>query len=247
MTGFHRELGDEFEAYAESNETPGVVRDGRHQKDVANALRWASIALIGVFIASVISVILPIRLLSPEWLDKLINSIRGGASFPLEGVLFMMLASVLFPGDPILERDLKRVRKFAAAMSLIFLLMVPLQIFTGLKVIGGRTTSEFESLAMLKSGASAINNSVTEADFRAALGSIPGAPPLPATKLAEPIPSLKANVLQQITPQIKRLETLIEEQRRKRTELFIGFSIRDAFICLLYALAFRAMAKQSLF
>jgi len=53
-------------------------------------------------------------------------------------------------------------------------------------------------------------------------------------------------VLQQINPQIKRLETLIEQQRRKRTELFIGFSIRDVIIYLLYALAFGAMARRTL-
>jgi len=131
-------------------------------------------------------------------------------------------------------------------MSLIFLAIAPPQLYTGLRVIGGRTTNEFESLAVLNLGASAIDRSVSEAEFRAALGSIPGARPLPATTLTEPIPSLKANVLQQISPQIKRLETLIEEQRRKRTEQFIGFSIRDVFICLLYALAFGAMAKRSL-
>ena len=263
MTNFPRELGDEIESYVEVNESPGEVNESPGEvnespgevkrstnnlfkKDVANALRWASIALIGIFIASVISVILPIQLFKLEWQDKLIGSIRGGASFPLEGVLFMMLASLLAPDDPVISKHLRRVRKFSAAMSLIFLLMIPLQLYTGFKLIGGRTIGEFESLAVLKNGAYAIDQSVSEADFRAALGSIPGAPPLPATKLTEPIPLLKANVLQQINPQIKRLETLIEEQRRKRTELFIGFSIRDVFICLLYALAFSAMAKRSL-
>jgi hypothetical protein len=80
---------------------------------------------------------------------------------------------------------------------------------------------------------------IREESFRLCFECIP--------KLTEPIPALKANVLQQINPQIKRLETLIEEQRRKRTELFIGFSIRDVFICLLYALAFGAMARKSFF
>jgi hypothetical protein len=159
----------------------------------------------------------------------------------------MMLASVLSPDDQGITKQLMRVRKFAVAMSLIFLVMAPLQLYTGLRVIGGRTTNEFESLAVLKCGASAIDRSVSEAEFRAALGSIPGAPPLPATTLTEPIPSLKANVLQQINSQINRLETLIEEQHRKQTELFIGFSIRDVFICLLYALAFGAMAKNHSF
>jgi hypothetical protein len=249
MTNFPRELGDEMESFVEANESPGSVRPAGNKlfkNDVAYALRWASIALIGIFIASVISVILPIQFFKPEWQDKLISSIRGGASFPLEGVLFMMLASMLSPDDQGITKQLRRVRKFAVAMSLIFLVMAPPQLYTGLKVIGGRTTNEFESLAVLKRGASAIDRSVSEAGFRAALGSIPGAPPLPATTLTEPIPSLKANVLQQINPQIKRLETLIEEQRRKRTELFIGFSIRDVLICLLYALAFGAMAKRSL-
>lgn len=248
MTNFPRELGDEIESYAEANESPDSVRPAGNKlfkNDVANALRWASIALIGIFIASVISVILPFQLFKPEWQDKLISSIRGGASFPLEGVLFMMLASVLSPEDQGISKQLRRARKFAVAMSLIFLIMAPLQLYTGLKVIGGRTTNEFESLAVLKRGASAIDRSVSEAEFRAALGSIPGAPPLPAPTLTEPIPSLRANVLQQINPQIKRLETLLEEQRRKRTELFIGFSIRDVFICLLYALAFGATAKRS--
>lgn len=249
MTNFPRELGDEMESYVEVNESPGESRSSSNnlfRNDVANALRWASIALIGIFIVSVISVILPIQLFRPEWQDKLIGSIRGGASFPLEGVLFMMLASLLSPDDPVIFKNLRRVRKFSAAMSLIFLLMVPLQLYTGYTVIGSRTTGEFKLLALLKNGAYAIDRSASETEFRAALASIPGAPPLPATKLTEPIPLLKSNVLQQINPQIKQLETQIGEQRRKRTELFIGFGIRDVFICLFYALAFGAMAKRTL-
>jgi hypothetical protein len=250
MTEFSQELSKDIEAHAEENEKRkriGLSSKDRLKRDVANALKWASIALIGIFFASVISSILPIQLLNPLWQDKLINSIRGGASFPLEAVLFMMLACVLSPNNPFLIKYLQWIRTFAEAMSLIFLLMIPLQLYTGFKVIGGRATSEFESLAALKRGAFAIDQSVSEAEFRAALGSIPGAPPLPATKLTETIPSLKANVLQQINPQIKQLETLIEKQRRRRTELFIGFSIRDVFICLLYALAFGAMARKSFF
>jgi hypothetical protein len=249
MNSFNQGLGDEFDAYLEDNQTVGAVNppgNNRFKSDVANALKWASIALIGIFVVSVISIILPIQLLNPEWQDKLINSIRGGASFPLEGVLFMMLAALLCPDDPSISKQLRRVRKFAVAMSLSFFLITPLQLYTGFKVIGRLSTVYFESLAVLKSGAAAIDQSVSEADFRAALGSIPGAPPLPATKLTESIPALKANVLQQINPQIKRLETLIEQQRRKRTELFIGFSIRDVIICLLYALAFGAMARRTL-
>jgi hypothetical protein len=86
MTNFPRELGDEMESYVEANESPGnigLASNKLFKNNVANALRWAFIALIGIFIASVISVILPIQLFKPEWQDKLISSIRGGASFPL--------------------------------------------------------------------------------------------------------------------------------------------------------------------
>lgn len=250
MTEFPKQLSEDIDAYSEENKKRKRIdfsSQNRLKRDAANALKWASIALIGIFFASVISSILPIQLLNPLWQDKLINSIRGGASFPLEAVLFMMLACVLSPNNPVLIKYLKWMRAFAGTMALIFLLMIPLQLYTGFKVIGGRTTREFESLAALKRGAFAIDQSVSEDDFRAALGSIPGAPPLPATKLTETIPTLKANVLRQINPQIKQLETLINEQRSKRTELFIGFSIRDVFICLLYALAFGAMARKSFF
>ena len=76
MAGFPRELGDEFETYLQNGETPKDFRrpsENRFNNDVANALCWASIALIGIFIASVISIILPIQLLDSEWQDKLIN------------------------------------------------------------------------------------------------------------------------------------------------------------------------------
>jgi len=62
--------------------------------------------LIGVFIASVISAILPIQLFNPEWQDKLIGSICGGASFPVEVVSCVILAKVLSPNDPNLIKQI---------------------------------------------------------------------------------------------------------------------------------------------
>jgi hypothetical protein len=59
MTNFPRELADQMESYVEANESPGSVGPAGNKlfkNDVANALRWASIALIGIFIASVIAV-----------------------------------------------------------------------------------------------------------------------------------------------------------------------------------------------
>ena len=93
----------------------------------SRALQWASIALIGVFLASVISLILPIELLNPRWQAKLIESIRGGASFPLEGSLFMLVAAALTPGNTTLSRRVHLVQNFAGLLSAVFLIMIPLK------------------------------------------------------------------------------------------------------------------------
>lgn len=219
----------------------------REDKTLSTALNWASICLFGVFGVSVISNILPLELLNPQWQDKFITSIRGGASFPLEASVCMLLAATFAPRNPAIQRRWNRVRQFAGILSIIFLLFIPWQVYSGLRLLNNRVSDEYQALASLQTSARAIAASTNEAQFREALGSIPGAPPLPATSLAETLPSLKANVLQQITPQIKSLETLLERQRNRRNELFTGFAIRDSLICLFYALGFGAFAKVSLF
>jgi len=185
--------------------------------------------------------------MKPEWLDKLITSIRSGASFPLYGAISMMLARIFAPNDQTLIRRLRLVRRFAALMSIVFLLIIPLQIFAGLKIIGNLNVNENQGLAALQKSAAAIEKATTELEFRAALSIIPDVPPIPASAFNQPIPVLKANFLRQLIPQIKRRETLIAEQKRNRTELFLSLSLRDILLSLLYALGFGAIAKRSFF
>jgi hypothetical protein len=260
MAGSSKNLTDEVDAFSDEfdldpdNRNSRDSRDSktresriRFKKELAYALQWVSIALIGSFFITLIGNILPIQLMKPEWLDKLITSIRSGASFPLYGAISMMLARIFAPNDQTLIRRLRLVRRFAALMSIVFLLIIPLQIFAGLKIIGNLNVNENQGLAALQKSAAAIEKATTELEFRAALSIIPDVPPIPASAFNQPIPVLKANFLRQLIPQIKRRETLIAEQKRNRTELFLSLSLRDILLSLLYALGFGAIAKRSFF
>ena len=220
MTNFPRELGDEMESYVEARESPGNVSPASNKlfkNDVANALRWASIALIGVFIASVISVILPIQLFRPEWQDKLIGSIRGGASFPLVGAGLLLIGRHIDSSSSnAWMRLTQQVRALAILASLGFLLLIPLQAYG----LWGQAQAEDQqdriSIDRLAGSTKAIAAANGEQALREAIGGLPGAAALANAPLQDPPEQVTRRLLAELTPQINQLKLKLGQRRRAR-------------------------------
>ncbi|MFM7639980.1 MAG: hypothetical protein ACKO45_00245 [Cyanobium sp.] len=62
-------------------------------QDLADPLRWISIALLGTYVVTVVAATLPVKLLDPAWINRICGSLRGGVSFALEAMALFLLAA----------------------------------------------------------------------------------------------------------------------------------------------------------
>lgn len=89
-------------------------------------LRAAALALIGIFLVSVIPRVLPPRLLDPLWQVSLTTALLDMGGYALLGVVVLTIAYLLQPSDPRLSRQLRRVTQLCRIAALGYLLLVPL-------------------------------------------------------------------------------------------------------------------------
>ena len=107
--------------------------NGRRIQDLADPLKWIGLALLGTYVATVIAAALPVKLLDPTWINRICGSLRGGVSFPLEGMALIMIGAYLqrTGKEPPMVTDFRRL---CSLVALGFVLMIPLQSWAGQKL-----------------------------------------------------------------------------------------------------------------
>ena len=136
-------------------------------------------ALLLVYLVTVLSVIFPLQLLLPEWQLRLAGSLRGGASLPIEGMALILIANRIDPNSASIARWRHRLRQLAVIADLGFLLLIPLQLFA-------RSVTQLELvrdldrhlISSLTSATEAVSSARTAPEFAAATSQLPGSPPL---------------------------------------------------------------------
>lgn len=89
-------------------------------------LRASALALLGIFLVSVIPRVLPPRLLDPLWQVSLVTALLDMGGYALLGVVVLTVADLLQPGAPILSRQRRRISQLCRFAALGYLLLVPL-------------------------------------------------------------------------------------------------------------------------
>jgi hypothetical protein len=115
----------------ESSRRSGV---GRRIQDLADPLKWIGIGLLGIYVATAVAAVLPVKLMDPIWINRICGSIRGGVSFPLIAMALIMIGAYLqrTGKEPPMVTNFRRLCSWAAFG---FLLMIPLQSWAGQKLI----------------------------------------------------------------------------------------------------------------
>jgi hypothetical protein len=221
------------------------VANAPDPRDAATLLHWSGMALIGVFVVGMLFASWPIALLQPDWQQSITDRLIGAASFPLLGALLMVLAYLLAPElDPI-AKQVRRMRRLATWAAIGFALLVPLKTYVGYKQLGAAALADRQALARVGQAIKALEGAESEPELRQALGMLPGAPPLPPAKLTEPVPQIRDQLLDEIRPQVKRLETTSQGSQSSRWQSWLKTSLRDALVTLLYAMAFAAIGQAA--
>lgn len=201
------------------------------------------LVLLLVYVVTVLTAALPLAILLPEWQLRLAGSLRGGASFPLEGTALILIANRIDPNSSAIAKNLDRLRNLAVIAALGFLLLIPMQLFASVGQLRLVRDQDQQVLASLSSATKAIAAARTNAEFVAAVAQLPGAPPLRKEALNGDFEPARRQLLTQLEPQIRQLSGQVEASRAARTSQVITASLRDGLVTFLYAVAFAAVAK----
>jgi hypothetical protein len=211
---------------------------------VAWLLHWAGIALLGVYGTTVAFSSWPIALLQPAWQQRISNLLHGGASFAVQGAVLLVLAELVAPEvDPIAKR-VRWMRRIAVWAAIGFAMLVPLQAYSGIKLLAARSAQEGTQLQRLSQAVANIEKADTEATLRTAIEGLPGVPQLQG-KFSKPVEEFKDNLLDEIRPQLKRLETQALEAQSNRLQAWLQLLLKNCLVTLFYALAFAAIGQAA--
>jgi hypothetical protein len=217
--------------------------NGRRIQDLADPLKWIGLALLGTYVATVIAAALPIKLLDPIWINRICGSLRGGVSFPLEGMALIMIGAYL-------QRTGKEppmvtyFRRLCSLVALGFVLMIPLQSWAGQKLTDLAVQNQQARIEPAQKALKAVYAATNAEELLNAIRIIPGAPPNISGRFEEPVPKVRERLIGEIEPQVRQQKEQLKQVTGEiRRDSFINL-IKDGFVALFSALAFAAIGRS---
>lgn len=213
---------------------------------MADILQWVAYALFLAFLAQVITTFFPIALLQPQWIARVGAVLRGTASLPLLGTVLILLANMIDGTVLPSSQQLRQIRRIATIAALGFLLLIPLQSYATVRGINSQVQERQAELNRVISAANKLQKATTEQDLREAIRAIPGGEQIANRPLGADVQTIKTALLRRIQPSVKRAETQLQENKREaQKNIFIPL-IRDALLCLAYAIGFAGMGYNAI-
>jgi hypothetical protein len=200
--------------------------------------------IIGSTLNSIIFSAFPIKIASPEWQLSLIGTLLSTSVILLVGTSFVVLSLLFNSRDATLQQWQRVACRLAAWLSVLLVLVIPLQFFLGSKALSNQTIGIYEAINNLKGIEKGLNAINSEPELRAYVASLPNPPELPA-KFDAPFAVIKQRAIDNIQSQINAGTNNIEIQKSQGLQLFLKESIRNTAQAILMAAAFSAIANLS--
>ncbi len=164
----------------------------------ARSLSRLTLVFVVIYLVLVVSAAIPLRLLDYLWINRVSATLINGSSMPLLALLVLVLGCTLFPEDETLQKRRQLFCRLATAAALGFLLLVPLNVYTGV-IQTHNDREQLRSLADAERQLSSYRNAVASAPSQsrllADLANL-GGPRLDPGALAVPLPALKSQLAQ---------------------------------------------------
>jgi hypothetical protein len=216
---------------------------GKRGRDAATVLQWAGISLLGIFLTLLASSAWPLALLQPAWLQKMSDIVQNLGVNALMGAVLLVLAQLLNPKEVALEQRVWLVRRLASWAAIGFVLLIPLQAYSGVTLLRERTRREGRELDQIEQATKAIEAATTETELRIAIGRFPGSPPNLPARFNQPFGELRDRLADQLRPRLKEAEARLAEARRNRWQAWLKKWLRDGIYSLFLALGFAAIGQ----
>lgn len=199
--------------------------------------------LIGSAMNSIFFSSLPLKLITPEWQLQLISAILTNSSFLLVGSLLICGAVLLNSESSILNERSNLLRRLAGWFSILLLLIVPIQLYSGIKALNALQATENQGLEQLRKVIQGLKATASELEMRGYLAGLPNPPQLP-TSFDAPFPVVKKRALANLNARLNTGINQVDEQQKQRWESFIGDVARNSVQALLMAVAFNGIAQS---
>ena len=214
----------------------------------ARGLSLSGLVLFGLYGSIVLGSLFPVQLMLPAWQLKVGSTLINASPFPLIGLGLMHLAADLNPDDKLLTNRHNFVARLAVAVSLGFLLLVPLMSVAAVMQQRQRVASQFTLTRRAESNLQALTQVVSSSqstdELRDRLIALNG-PVIDEANAVKPLATLKAEVndlLQKAAAQVARKS---QQLPTIKPWSLLSELLRNAFACLVLAIGFAGLGFRS--
>lgn len=228
-----------------SSRKPGSLHWGSPSS--ARGLSLAGLVLFALYGSIVVGSLFPIQLLAPVWQLKVGSALINASPFPLIGLGLLHLAADLDANDDLLGKRQRLAARLAVAVSLGFLLLVPLLSVAAVAQQHQVATGQSSGIRRAETNLQALRQVVLSAsssqELHDRLISLNG-PVLNEADQALPLPTLKAQVtglLDQAAAQVARQK---QQLPPSNPWSLLPELLRNAFASLALAIGFAGLARR---
>lgn len=230
--------------------TTTSVRNSREssrelQVEFATVLHWVGVAILAYFLVELAFQAWPVALLQPAWLDVMIGFLVSRGITPLTGVLLVAAAAVLNPQSKPLTNRAELLRRLATWVALGYLLLIPVQMYSGAKLLQTRTQQSTQLIGQASRAVEAIRKANTPAELRRAYAQVPGnKAPLPES-FPQPFPVIRERLAEAISANTKRAEYEFGNNMSSVWQRSLGLAFGNTLRMLILFLGFAAIGRRS--
>jgi hypothetical protein len=211
------------------------------QKLVAQCLQVSAFLIAFSSLNTFLFSLFPFNGSRSTWLLAMSASALSAATPLLISFLLIACAAGFDPKSRPITSRLKFICRASWWISLFMIILIPIQIVSGIRALQAQTQLILGEVVELKNIINGIKATGNEAELRAFMASLPSPPKLPA-KFDAPFPVIKANAITNLEGTVNRALYDAETQRRNNSQNLIREYVRNAIQSLLLAAAFSMLA-----
>jgi hypothetical protein len=215
---------------------------------LASILLATALALGGLFVLAVVAGSLPVQLLQRDWQQRFIELVIANSGFPIVGFVLVHLAAHVEPERAELFALRQRLRRWAVLVTLLYLLLIPLQLSVSVRQFSDRAALQAQQRRLVSdqfsSFAALIRSAPDAPSLQRQLAAVDG-PALTAADLAKPMPRLRQDLLVALRQAEAAMPANIEQATPLAPLVWttLGDGLRLNGSALLMAVAFAAGAQ----
>ena len=182
-----------------------------HGLQFPRLLAAASTCLFGAFLIGSVAAILPLRLLDPYWQTSFIELLINNSSMALVAMVMLSWAKNLAPEIQAINLRYRKFEKWSFFVSISFLLLIPLQLYSSAQQIRFESIKEANSVGRAVKQIDSIRNALKSAtspeDLKFKLETFPGLE-LPQDLLTQPLNQTRSRMVKDL----RRQEVILRAQ-----------------------------------